>query len=166
MWLPPKLSRELEQENARDNAETLAMFETCQGWDRELKAVDPLLELARAMPNADPANGLKPGFWHILRHNPGAPITAEPLEWPDGRPREPGGWMLDMLAQSDLWNERALRDRREVKQRLADAKQRDQQREAEARADELNERLESTQRESILFADNVKFKARAGARTA
>lgn len=166
IWLPPKLSRELEQENARDNAETLSMFEICKQWDRELKAVDPLLELGRASEAADPANGLKPGYWHILRHNPGAPVTAEPLEWRDGTPRDPGGWMFDMLLASDMWNERAMRERREVKRKLVDARERDRRRLAQERAEEMDARIASVERESILFSPDVAFKAKAGAKTA
>ena len=120
------------------------------------------------MPNADPANGLKPGYWHILRYCPAAPVMAEPLEWAEGpqkgAPREPGGWMLDMLQRSDMWNDLVVRERKEMKRKLDDAKERQRQREAQERIDELNERMESAQRESILFSPGVRYKAKAGAR--
>jgi hypothetical protein len=77
----------------------------------------------------------------------GWPLTVQPLVLRDGRPEvggdggfvEPGSWVFDRLAESDMWSERVMRDRRRIKREAEEAKRR---REEQERADFDRECLE------------------------
>lgn len=114
LWTPPKVRRELQETTAEHNSAVLSMFELQYGildkWNRELKKIDPLLRLGRAKEKAH-APGVEPGFYHLIRINPGAPIWVQPLHDGQGNFVEPTSRMLDLLRASDLQNTAAVRAR-------------------------------------------------------
>lgn len=75
--------------------------------DKELKQLDPYLELVLASPRAtDPA--LIPGAWHVVRHNPIGMDSYLPITDDDGFPIEPHFGVLDWLRERDLQDSRVL----------------------------------------------------------
>jgi len=145
MWLPPSVSREHLDSTAKHEA-ALSLMTHVKGqledWTAELKRIDPYLELIRAAPNATAA-GLRPGFYHVMRHNPGAPPSLLVIEYPDGSYREPDSGILDMLRHADMWDDRVIRDRekrnREIEKSLAAC----EEREDRERQEEMMERLDA-----------------------
>jgi hypothetical protein len=118
-------------------------------WNRELKQVDPYLELVFA-PEAADAPGLVPGRYHLLRHNPGGPPSLIPLQGPEGEFREPDSSLFQLLRESDLWNDQAERARRKTAEALERAKERRRQREREQRVEELVGRAKARFEPSVL----------------
>lgn len=160
LWVPPKVSKKLQAERMRHEAETLQVLETkttLDHWDRELRKIDPHLTLVRARERATVA-GLKPGYWHIMRTVPGSPPHLIPLEDELGSPRDPGGWMFDKLNEDDLWNDRTQRERRKLQEAAARARDRHKALEVEERKQEVRERLKGYRDESILFSPDVPWR--------
>lgn len=126
----------------------IAVESTMAHWNPELARIDPDLSLIRAKHGAQ-APGLKPGFWHLMRSTPGAPINLIPLEGPGGEFREPGSWMFDMIRSSDLWDGRVTRDRERKLAAAEDAKRRARLAEREARQGEILERWQAASRAQV-----------------
>lgn len=103
----------------------------CEEFTRELKLIDPHLELVW-WPENGGAPGFMPGRYHIVRHNPDASGSVEPVVGPAGEYREPDSSLFDLLRRSDMWNDRAMHDRKRMMQRALDA-------EAKRKAAELEE---------------------------
>lgn len=131
-------------------------------WNKELKEIDPYLELVRAHENAS-APGLKPGYYHVLRHNPGAPPSLIPVETDEGEFREPDSNLFDQLRHWDGWDNRVTRDREVRAQKLERARDRQKAREHEERLDEAMLRLKAYNEPGVLFGDN-RWTHRAGAK--
>lgn len=117
LWVPPKVERELRDRTTEYEAELRGMFRFDGGildvWNRELKQIDPLLRLVQAREKAH-APGVRPGYYHLWRDNPGAPPWVQPLTGPHGDFVEPNSAMLGVLRASDLQNARAVADRRRL----------------------------------------------------
>lgn len=125
-------------------------------YEDDLKAIDPLLRLVKAQATVTPGNGLKPGYWHLIRDEPGSFVSyVTPLEWPDGSPREPGSWMYEHLAKEDMWSNRSRRVAAERNRKLMEARQREEQREAMDRAGDFDERWKQANRTQILVPRSV-----------
>ncbi len=92
LWVPPRVSRQFEEERMAHVAK-VAMLTVYQdemrAFNVELQQIDPYLELVKAKETVEPGSALRPGFWHIIRHNPGAPVSVMKVEGPDGEYIEP-----------------------------------------------------------------------------
>lgn len=118
-------------------------------WNRELKRIDPRLQLVRAHEKTT-LPGLKPGYFHAIRDNGADPPSIHIHEGPNGEYRDPDSGLLEDLAKGDMWN---TRSRREAEKRASEAKaaaQRQRERERELRVDEIHERLVSKNRLQVL----------------
>jgi hypothetical protein len=85
--LPPTVAFDLERERMVERHAALSWF------DRQLKDIDPRLELVRAREHAH-APGMEPGFWHVKRTNEQTLDSYVPIKGPDGEFVEPNsGWL-------------------------------------------------------------------------
>lgn len=97
-----RIKKQLERDIRKGRSHLVAL-------DKELKALDPYLELVLARPQAtDPA--LIPGAWHVARHNPIGITSYLPITDDDGFPVEPHFGILDWMRGKDLQNQRVLDD--------------------------------------------------------
>lgn len=155
MWVPPAVHRDLLDERRRLDAATLKgleLLEELNAINAELRKIDPHLELVRASPNAT-LPGLKPGYYHVVRRNPSAPVSVEVLEGPNGEFVEPGSNVFDMLERSDMWSERAMKIRQKKELDTARSRARQKERECLERMDEVRDRLRSLNNEQILVKE-------------
>ncbi len=120
-------------------------------FDRELRELDEGLSLVKASDSATEP-GLKPGYWHIRRENPGDMASYFPLEGDEGEFVEPSSEHLGMMRRMDLQNPRAFRDFVKRYERLEADRERRRQLEAEERQTEFAERLESHERAHVSMA--------------
>lgn len=158
LWVPPKVTAELLEERRRREAVTLNAlraeneWEQVKHWNKELARVEPNLKLVYC-PDPAPvdaaAAGAKPGRWHIVRFNVGAPISFILLETPDGEFAEPGSWMFDLLAKSDLWSAQVQRERAALARRAEDAKRRSEEAFRQARDAEMVEAIKAVTRTQV-----------------
>jgi hypothetical protein len=79
------------------------------------------------------AQGAVPGRWNLVWPGfSGGPLAVLPLVLTADGPRlggegefvEPGSWVFDHLAESDMWSERVMRERRRIKREAEEAKRR------------------------------------------
>lgn len=158
MFLPPNVSRELLEERAAREAKALQAISTevQQAWvddfNRELHRIEPGLKLVWC-PDPAPvdavAAGAKPGRWHVMRPNPGAPISLLPIVMPDGGFRQPDSSVFEDLRKSDLWSSVNLEERRRARMRLEDARVRREERERVERAEHALEMWRSVSRTQV-----------------
>lgn len=128
-------SVEAQQINAEIEQQIDAQIEEATHWNRELQRIDPGLSLIWSPPQVEDTE-LKPGRFMIRKKVPGSVDAFIPLEGPEGQYREPGVWMLEMLAANDMWNDRRRHERDEIKRKLGEAKARAYATEKEQRLDE------------------------------
>jgi hypothetical protein len=62
---------------------------------------------------------------------------------------EPGSWVFDALARSDLWDERVQRDRRRIQRELVEAKARRKERERAEADEDVLERFLAVSRPQV-----------------
>ncbi len=164
MWLPPAVSHELREKTREHNAAALHMFDLNYGimdkWNRELRKIDPLLRLGKAKEKAD-AVGVVPGYYHLIRINPGAPIWTVPLHDGTGGFVEPSSAMLDMLRASDLQNAAVQRDKKAQEEREAESQRRAEDLRHEQRVDHMMDGVKAIVRPGVTMSD-VKWSNRAG----
>jgi hypothetical protein len=156
VWLPPKVSHRLEQERMAEYARLAVLTShhaQMADFNRDLKQIDPYLELVKCKEHIEPGSPLKPGYWHIIRHNPGAPPSIMVIEGPDGEFVEPTSQIFEMLKRSDLQNP-AVEYRRKQREREMDlARERREAREREERNDEVRERYLAGTRAQVSMTD-------------
>lgn len=121
--------------NAEIDSQVNDQIEEATRWNRELKRIDESLSLVWSPPQADDTE-LRPGRFMIRKRVSGSVDAFIPLEGPEGQYREPGPWMLEMLAANDMWSDRRRHEREEIKRKLGESKRRAEQTEREARWDE------------------------------
>lgn len=127
-----------EAENAARNQAAEAAIADAERWTEELKRIDYHLSVVWIGEQTPKGyDGLVPGRWHIKKAIPGASDEYFALVGPAGEYREPGGWMLDLLNENDMWNPRVHRNRKEAREKLRDAKKRAIALETEQRRDEM-----------------------------
>lgn len=165
LWMPSGVSRELHESNRQFSAELIAEARRdaiLQFWTKELKQLDPYLELVQAK---EDATYMRPGFYHILRHNPGAPPTFMCVEGPNGEFMEPNSGIFDLLRRRDMWSAEASHDRKRMMQAAEAAEARRKEREREARMEELEERWKAATRAQVSMSRDVRWSQNvAGAR--
>lgn len=157
LWYPPSVSRELQDQTAQYAAEIRAMAQrdaTLDTWTKRLKQKDPYLELIKARDDAQ-CPGMKPGHYHVLRHNPGAPPTLLPISGPDGEFVEPTSALLNLLDEGDLQNERAMEARRAKDEAAEAARRRDDERDTEDRQAEIHERYLAATRAQVSMSTDA-----------
>jgi hypothetical protein len=166
LWVPPKVSRELQQKTDAYRHEVLEMVyrkATMDDFNRDLKQIDPYLELIWAPGNAN-AVGLKPNRYHILRHVPGGPPSLWPIETEDGEYMEPNSGIFDMLRRNDMWHAEASYDRKKRKEALKAAEERHKRLEREALSEEVEERWKAATRTQVLMSPDVRWAQNASGR--
>jgi hypothetical protein len=152
LLLPEAVIRNLRLERAQE----LAMAEAdsvCVEFTRELRKIDVHLEMVYWPMRAPSVQGFMNGCYHIVRHNPDAAGSVEPLVDADGAYREPGSWVFDLLASSDMWDDRVMRDRATVRKRAEQARECAKAREREDRREELRDRANAAWRASVSMTD-------------
>jgi hypothetical protein len=155
VWLPERVRREMldvRRRHERMVLEGLELHQRLKEWNRELKQIDPYLELVRAREGAA-APGLKPGYYHVLRHNPDAPPTLIVVEGPNGEFREPDSGLFDMLREADLWSDAAADERRRRGEALERARDRQRAREREERKEEFLMRFKALESPGVSMTD-------------
>jgi hypothetical protein len=162
LWVPPAVSRELRESTQEHNEATLSMFYLDQGvcvkWNKEsspLRKFDPLMRVGKAKPSADPTL-VVPGYYHLIRINPGAPLTAMPLHV-RGEFVEPGEWMIDLLRSMDLQNPQVTREREERKRKQEAQAEKDKLDKRAMRDEKLMEAWRAHDRPKFNFDPEVKW---------
>lgn len=166
LWTPPKVSRELVDKRREATAEMMQMVYlkgVMDDFNKELKQIDPYLELALASEKVLAGNPLKPGYWHIIRHNPGAPPSVMTIEGPNGEYVEPTSEVFRMLKEdNDMWNPASMHRKRKREEELERAKERRKERERRDRQQEIQERWDAATRTQVSmlpgWSQNVKGK--------
>lgn len=149
LYLPPKVSRELQHETDQRNAMALQAlnaergFKWIQEFNHELQRIDPYIKLVWC-PEPAPVDaiaiGARGGRWNLFRKDPAAPAWATPITGPNGEFVEPTSAIFDKLQQMDWWNPRNLRERKQMEAKAREAKERREQREREEHNQETYER--------------------------
>lgn len=135
LWVPPKVERKMAEEAREEyRARLWPLFDfddsVCRKWNPELKKLDPFIKLGRAKPMAYmPELGVRAGYYHFLRDNPGAPPTVGAITGPNEEWVEPDGGILQKLRENDLQRPGALQDRRDRELRAEREKEREKERE-------------------------------------
>lgn len=169
MWVPPTVSRELYEERLEYEQVVQLMLECDQPNDelnRAVAQVDPGLAVVRAKPTVRTGFPLKPGFWHLIRRNQGAPLTVEVIQGPNEEFVEPSpDRLVQMLHERDLQNPAVVREmvrRKEEQQRLAEV---EKQRVRAERDEEVSDRLLAATRTFVSLSPDVPWtQAHAGRR--
>ncbi len=166
LWVPPRVSHELREETLKANEATLSMFQLQYGildkWNRELKKFDPLMRLGKAHDNAEGV-GVMPGYYHLIRINPGQPIWCTPIH-DNGKFAEPTNAMLDMLRRTDMQNPQVLRDKTEMAKKEAASKRAEKLDRRERRKDSMMEHWKSIYQPKVGFGDKGWTNSVAGKR--
>lgn len=136
----------------------------CMQFTRELQQIDPHLELVFWPETAMPAPAFIPGRYHIVRHNPNAAGSVEPLVTPDGGYREPDSSIFDQVRAADLWNAEVVRDRRRMEQKALDMRAKRQAEENRQRREEIRDRIKAATETSVSMSDVPWSQNAAGAR--
>lgn len=155
LFVPPRVARELELKRVGEEIRLARLTSTggvMADFNRDLKAIDPYLQLVKAHDTIEAGTPLKPAYWHIIRHNPGAPPSVMVIEGPDGEYVEPTSRIFDLLKAGDLQNPATTRRLRERNQAIEDAKQRREAREREDRNTEAIERYKAATRTQVSMA--------------
>lgn len=166
IWLPPAVSAELVDLRRRHTSEVFDQARrdaTLDWWTDELRKIDPRLSLIKAKDGAE-VPGMKPGYFHILRVNEGAPPSLIPVEGPNGEFREPDSGVFDLLRRNDLWNREAAHDRKRMAREAQEAKERRRERERHARLEELQQRVKALTETSVSMTTARPWTQTAGAR--
>lgn len=132
-------------EQAR-HADTAGLLDRVHGalahFNRELKRIDPYLQLVRADPRSEHPL-LRPGYYHLIRTPPDGPPSVRVVQGPDGEFREPDSSLFEELQRDDLWSDRSRRQRQQRQRELARAAEREKEHETLDRREEMYQRLRS-----------------------
>ena len=99
--------------------------------------------------------GLKPGYYHVVRLRPGGPAWIKPYEGPNGEWRDLDEGIIDMIKERDLWNDRTQREINRKMRKAEQARIHHQQLAAQERAREFDERWHSANNLSVLITKDV-----------
>lgn len=155
--LPPSLQAEIDADHrdVMDNMISIAAVK--RDFDRDLQQIDPHLEILKARDNTT-VEGLRAGFWHIVRRAPGHPAYFKPITAngePDGPYAEPSSAIFEMVQMDDLWNDRARKAHRKRMKEAEKARERRLDRERQDRIENFNERLRSRNGTQILVRRSI-----------
>lgn len=145
----PRAAREAYlQDNAEIELETMRVMGTLEQFNKELREIDPYLKLVKAKETTT-VQGLKPGYYHLVRYEPGFPAYIKPVQHDNGEYREPDSSVFEMAMLDDMWNDRTRKALREARKKADEARKRQKERESMDRAREFDERLASRNRVQI-----------------
>lgn len=157
LFLPPKVSRELQAETQRRSAEAFkalrgeAIAQWVEEFNRELRAIDPQLKLVWA-PDPLPVDavgaGVRPGRWHVMRHNPGTVPSFMAIE-NNGEYVDPDSRVFEKLRSLDWWNAEVNRDRKRVQRELDEAREKRQAEELKRMDEEVLDRYKALNTASV-----------------
>jgi hypothetical protein len=149
LWTPPKVDRELKESSRSYAASVEKMVDrfksVLEDFNRDLKRMDPNLELVFFPPNAKAA-GVIPGRYHLMRTLPDGPPSLVPITGPSGEFAEPDSGIFEWLRKSDMWSAAARRDRERANDEARKASERRKEQEAEERTAEIVERWKAATR--------------------
>ncbi len=156
-WVPPRVSRELEQERIAAYARVAVLtdyMDTMRDFNVDLARIDPNLSIVKAKESAEPGSGIRAGYWHVLRMNPGAPPSWFVVEGPDGEYIEPTSQIFDRLAGwMDLQSPAVERRRREREEAIVKARERHEAEERRRWDEEVTERYNALNRTQVSMTD-------------
>lgn len=156
LWVPPTVSRELQDRTRAFDAEMRMGVDAgflIEEWNRDLKQIDGCLEMIRAKPNA--ADPLIPGFYHVIRVNPGAPPSVIPITDENGGFTEPTSRVFDLLRSQDMWSDDVMRDQRKRKNLAKTAGDKLRAEERRMRQEEILDRWKSATETSVSMNRSV-----------
>lgn len=169
LFLPPRVSRELQEESRRREIEAAKVMigDERLDWKREFDAqLERIVAGMRLAFCPDPApldavgQGAFPGRWHLVWPSyHGGPLNLQPLVISpetgkatvggSGGFVEPGSWVFDRLAESDLWSERVQRERRRIRREAEEAGRRREEQERRDRDADVLERFKAVTRTQV-----------------
>jgi hypothetical protein len=169
LFIPPRVSRELQEESRRREMEAARAMvgDDRLAWKKEFDAqLERIVHGMRLAFCPDPApldavaQGAYPGRWHLVwpGYNGGPLVlqplvvdhaTGEPSVGGDGAFVEPGSWVFDRLAEMDLWSDRVQRERRRIRREAEEAKRRREERERADAVDDILERYKAVTRAQV-----------------
>lgn len=150
LWVPPTADpglaarAEVDAQRRAYAEEKIAQYEH---FNKELYAIDPYLELVRVRedaPDDDPA--VWPGYWHVTKHNPGAPDSWMVIHGDNGEWAEPTSRIFEKLAEGDMWRDEYGRRARKRQAERAAAKEREKENRQALLAEELRDRVNAATR--------------------
>jgi hypothetical protein len=149
LWVPPRVSKELLEERLLFEQMAALMFEVerdavCDELNRQLEPIDPNVQIVRAKPTVRTGFPIKPGFYHFVRHNPGAPLSITPITGPNDEYVVPGSQVVDMLRERDLQNPQVRRD--------MERREEERQARLEAEKQQMRDEIDTEVTERVLAA--------------
>jgi hypothetical protein len=155
IYLPAHVAEQKRREFAAEIAKRIHMDQRCEDFtDRLQREIDPNLVMVKAHDLIAPGTPLKPGFYHVLRRNDGAPMTVIPIT-EHGRYVEPDSRLFTKLAAGNM-TQRRVRDQIDRQDRAAEeAAHRDEERAKQDRRTELVERTKAVTRAQISLNRSV-----------
>jgi len=121
-------------------------------FNARLKRIDKHLELVMWPDNGRTDTGMRPGFYYIVRDNPGAPPTWMEIH-ADGEWCEPTSRCFDRLAEGDLWNSTLISDHLRRKREEYARNEAELMRIEEERQDHLRELVNAATRTQVSMTD-------------
>lgn len=161
--LPARVVRDIRAERAHEIEQAIRTG-ICAEFTRELKRIDPGLELVWWPPTAE-APGFIPGRYHVVWHHPGNGLgSVEPLVDQAGGYREPDSSLFDLVRSSDMWNDRVARDKKRIREQALKAKEKRERDELEQIEQEANERWLAATRAQVSMNRDTAWSQNASGR--
>lgn len=152
LWVPPAVQRDLVNRRMEYQAELFHMMQmkhTMDEFNELLQEIDPYLQLVKAEEVVKAGVPLRPGFWHVVRHNPGAPPSVMTIEGENGEYIEPTSRVFELLQKNDMWNSNSLKEENRKRRALQEAENRQKDRDRQARQEEMLERYNAATRTQV-----------------
>lgn len=138
--LPKRVENEVVREQSQIANEVEHISERLNYYNYELQQIDRDLHVIMAKPHTT-IEGLKPGYYHLVRAIPGVGTYIEPYENEDGSWRDLDSGIFKLAEEADTWNDRTQKEIRRVQKKVREAKERQHIREKQERAAEIDARL-------------------------
>lgn len=137
-----RIANAANQEQAQIQQEVEFLSGQLNYYDGLVRSIDEHLRVVMAKPNTT-VEGLKGGYYHLVRLRPGHPAYIKPYEHEDGSWRELDEGILDAAVEDDLWNDQVIAERRRLQRARDESKARDRIRQSQDRAAEIDARIKS-----------------------
>lgn len=152
LWMPPSAQRELVQSRLQYEAHIVHMMQmkdTMDEFNILLREIDPYLQLVKAEEHVEAGVPLRPGFWHVIRHNPGAPPSIMTIEGENGEYIEPTSRVFELLQRNDMWNHNSLKEENRKRKKAQEAEEKRKERDRQLRQEEMMERWNAATRTQV-----------------
>lgn len=165
LYLPSHIAQQNADQSRQHLANVMAVVlgEELDQFNRELKEIDPNLEVVWNDEQEKPVVGLKPGRFHLIRDNGALPPTIVALETDDGEFYPLTSGLFEKIQRMDLWNDKVQKEKRRRDERILKARENQAERERQERIEEIDFRLKAANNPGILFGGND-WSYKAGAR--